>query len=139
MQTEHAKKLEQLQFDKENLSRQYESLREVIDSKRERVKELARSRVERASMPRNSTLAQGSSTSPPARATALSRFFTRTPRTNTLWWKPSRRYLARAQWLWTAKRAALTFPQRSSDQFRLRPRKCRVPELRCCPELLAYW
>jgi hypothetical protein len=46
IQTSHSKKIQQLLVEKENANLQYESLREVIDSKHERIKELAKSRVE---------------------------------------------------------------------------------------------
>ena len=50
-ETAHSKQLEQIMHEKENVSKQYESLREVVDSKRERVKELARRRIETTTMP----------------------------------------------------------------------------------------
>lgn len=40
--------MQQLLTEKENVNRQYESLREIIDSKHERIKDLAQSRVENA-------------------------------------------------------------------------------------------
>ena len=63
--------MQQFVIEKENISRQYESLREVVDAKHERIKDLAKSRVESSTTRTESSAMEGLSDSRTAYALSL--------------------------------------------------------------------